>query len=181
MNTTIDGSAYTAFARNGKSLNVIVETPRGCRNKIKFDQQLGAFRLKSVLPVGSAFPYDFGFVPGTRGEDGDPLDVLLLMDEPTFSGCLVRARIVGVIEASQTKNGRSVRNDRVIAVARKAKNYRDLRSLDDVNANLVEEIVHFFKSYNERKHRLFEVIKISGRKRARKLISESASSLGVDD
>ncbi len=83
-------------------LNVIIETPKGSRNKFKFDEKLGIFTLKHVLPLGAVFPFDFGFIPSTRGEDSDPLDVLVLMDEPAFAGCLVPARLLGVIEAEQT-------------------------------------------------------------------------------
>jgi len=97
-------------------LNVVVDTPRGCRNKYKFDEQDGQWRLSKVLPPGMSFPYDFGFIPSTRGEDGDPLDVLLLMDEPAFLGCVVPARLIGVIEAEQTEEGTTVRNDRLVAV-----------------------------------------------------------------
>ncbi|HEX8201166.1 MAG TPA: inorganic diphosphatase, partial [Isosphaeraceae bacterium] len=91
-----------AFAVKTGELNVIIETPKGSRNKFDFDEELGLFKLGGVLPAGAVFPYDFGFVPATRGGDGDPLDVLVLMDEPAFVGCLVPARLIGVIEAEQT-------------------------------------------------------------------------------
>ena len=81
------------------TVHVIVETPRGHRNKYHYDADLDAFRLKKVLAAGFAFPYDFGFIPGTKASDGDPLDVLLLMDEPAYPGCIVEARLVGVLEA----------------------------------------------------------------------------------
>src|SRR5262245_5772097 len=82
-------------------LNVVVDTPKGSRNKYKLDEKLGQWRLSKILPQGMSFPYDFGFVPSTRGEDGDPIDVLLIMDEPTFPGCIVSARLIGVIQAEQ--------------------------------------------------------------------------------
>ena len=84
-------------------LNVVIETPKGSRNKYNYDEKLGLFKLGGVLPSGASFPFDFGFVPSTVGGDGDPLDVLVLMDEPAFAGCLVSARLVGVIEAEQTE------------------------------------------------------------------------------
>jgi hypothetical protein len=94
----------------------VVETPRASRNKFNYDPEIGAFRLKRVLPLGSTFPYDFGFIPSTRAEDGDPLDVLLLVDEPAPVGCVVHVRLLGVIEAEQRElDGRRVRNDRLIA------------------------------------------------------------------
>src|SRR5215208_2924264 len=85
-------------------LNVVIETPKGSRNKYNYDEKLGLFRLGGVLTSGASFPFDFGFVPSTVGGDGDPLDVLVLMDEPAFAGCLVRTRLVGVIEAEQIEH-----------------------------------------------------------------------------
>src|SRR3982750_3841183 len=75
---------------------VVVETPKGSHNKYQFDPALGGFILKGVLPEGMSFPYDFGFLPSTLGEDGDPLDVLVLSDEPAFCGCVVPARLIGI-------------------------------------------------------------------------------------
>src|SRR5438045_5059295 len=101
-------------------LRVVIETPKGSRNKFAFDPQQHIFELKKVLPEGMAFPYDFGFVPSTLAEDGDPLDVLVLMDEPAFAGCLLTARVVGAIlgdEAEPRRPRRRLRNDRLGAVA----------------------------------------------------------------
>jgi len=81
--------ALGPFDDETKDLNVIIESPKGCRNKYTFDEQKDLFVLSGVLPVGAVFPFDFGFIPGTTGGDGDPLDVLVLMDEPAFTGCLV--------------------------------------------------------------------------------------------
>src|ERR1700730_1275382 len=86
-------------------VRVIVETPKGSRNKYAFSEDRRIFELSKVLPTGMDFPYDFGFVPSTRAEDGDPIDVLLLMDESAYPGCLVEARLVGVIEAEQDEDG----------------------------------------------------------------------------
>src|SRR4051795_3890858 len=97
---------------------VVIETPKGSRNKYRFDEELGLFVLGGVLPEGMSFPYDFGYLPATLGEDGDPLDVLLLMDEPAFCGCIVPSRLIGVIEAKQAeKNHKPRRNDRLLAVS----------------------------------------------------------------
>jgi inorganic pyrophosphatase len=79
-------------------LVVVIETPKGSRNKYAYDPDEHIFELKRVLPAGMAFPYDFGFVPSTLGGDGDPLDVLVLMDEPAFPGCKLKCRVIGVIE-----------------------------------------------------------------------------------
>src|SRR5436190_4303514 len=127
-----------AATRKLQEIDIVVETPRGQRNKFKFEPKSGRFQLGKVLPAGLSFPYDFGFVPETKAEDGDPLDVLLLMDEPAFPGCIVTARLIGVLEAEQTEDGETIRNDRLIAVAEPAHDYGDLRTLRDVNANLLK-------------------------------------------
>lgn len=95
-----------SYDEKSRDLNVIIETPKGNRNKFTFDEELGLFKLRGVLPAGAIFPFDFGFVPSTLGEDGDPLDVLVLMDESAFTGYLVPARLIGVIGANQNGGGR---------------------------------------------------------------------------
>ena len=158
-------------------LDVVVETPRGNRNKFKYDETTGRFHLGSVLPAGLSFPYDFGFVPDTKAEDGDPLDVLLLMDEAAFPGCIVKARIIGVIEAEQHEDGKAIRNDRIIAVAKDAHDYADIRSVDDINRNLLKELEHFFISYNQTRGKSFRLLGTKGEKRARSLL-EAAKQTG---
>ncbi|HEX4000160.1 MAG TPA: inorganic diphosphatase [Pirellulales bacterium] len=161
-----------------KFINVVIETPRGNRNKFKYDDELHCFRLGSVLPAGATFPYDFGFVPGTKAADGDPIDVLLLMDESAFPGCLVCARLIGVIEAEQIEGKKKIRNDRLIAVATDAHDYRDVRSLDDINSNLLEELEHFFASYNEMRGKVYKLLGGRGPKQARKLLERAIKNHG---
>src|SRR5580704_14286358 len=98
-------------------LQVVIETPKGSRNKFAFDPEQRVFSLKKVLPAGMTFPYDFGFLPQTLAPDGDPLDVLLLMDEPAYPGVVVRSRLLGVIEGEQLDGKNKIRNDRLLAVA----------------------------------------------------------------
>lgn len=169
-------SALRPFDDATKSFNVVIETPRGCRNKYKFVPERGVFTLHHVLPAGAVFPYDFGYIPGTIGDDGDPLDVLVLMDQPAFTGCVVPARLIGVIEAEQTEpDGKAIRNDRIVAVATQAHDYQDLKSLKDVNQNLMQEIEHFFVSYNEMRGRKFEILAQRGPKQAQRLISKGTA------
>ncbi|HEX9918538.1 MAG TPA: inorganic diphosphatase [Pyrinomonadaceae bacterium] len=157
------------------TLRVIIETPQGSRNKFDYDEELGLFKLGGVLPAGAVFPFDFGFVPSTRGGDGDPLDVLVLMDEPAFTGCLVEVRLLGVVEAEQTEeDGVTTRNDRLIAVAANARNHREVRALGQLSENLLDEIEHFFVSYNEMKGKRFEPLGRFGPERARRVIEEGA-------
>jgi inorganic pyrophosphatase len=152
------------------NLQVIIETPKGSRNKFKYESKVALFGLSGVLPLGAVFPFDFGFVPSTKAPDGDPLDVLVLMDEPAFAGCLVACRLVAVIEAEQTEDGATTRNDRLIAVAEESRDHGDVRDLDDLNANLVHEIEHFFVSYNSAKGKEFKIIGRHGPAQARALV-----------
>jgi inorganic pyrophosphatase len=159
-----------AFDKKHDCVNVVIETPKGSRNKYKRDEELGLFKLSGVLPLGAVFPFDFGYVPGTKGEDGDPLDVLLLMDVPAFPGCLVAARLIGVIEAEQTEEGKTEKNDRLIAVAANSRDHGDLQTLEDVNQNLLKEIEHFFVSYNTVKGKEFRPTGRFGPERALALV-----------
>ena len=154
-------------------LNVVIETPKGSRNKYNYDEKLRLFKLGGVLTSGAVFPFDFGFVPSTLGGDGDPLDVLVLMDEPAFAGCLVRVRPVGVIEAEQTeRDGETERNDRLVAVAAKSRLHGNVRTLEDLGSGLPEEIEHFFVSYNQAKGKEFKSLGRFGPGRALKLVEE---------
>lgn len=156
------------------ALNVIIETPKGCRNKYGFDEKLKLFKLNGVLPAGHSFPFDFGFIPNTKGGDGDPLDVLLLMDESAFPGCLITARLIGVIEAEQTeRDGTVERNDRLIAVAANSHAHSDIKSINDLNNTLVDEIEHFFVSYNEAKGKKFKPLARHGARKAANLVKDA--------
>jgi inorganic pyrophosphatase len=157
----------------GDALIVVVETPKGSRNKFKCDPERNAFILAHVLPSGSVFPFDFGYIPDTLAEDGDPIDVLLLMDEPAFPGCFVETRLIGVIEAEQTENGETVRNDRLIGVATKSPLHGGLRSLDDLDTQLLNEIEHFFVSYNIAEGKGFKPVGRKGPQHARKLVKDA--------
>jgi inorganic pyrophosphatase len=154
------------------NLNVVIETPQGSRNKFKYDEKLSIFKLSGVLPMGAVFPFDFGFVPATQGEDGDPLDVLVLMDESAFAGCLVPSRLIGVIEAEQTEKGKTERNDRLIAVAVDSRNHRDITSIHQLSESLLYEIEHFFISYNQAKGKEFKPLGRFAAERAGEVIKE---------
>jgi inorganic pyrophosphatase len=158
-------------------LNAVVEAVRGSRNKFKFDEKRSLFVHNAVLPAGASYPFDFGFIPSTKGEDGDPLDVLILMDEPAFVGAVIPSRLVGAIEATQREAAekKPKRNDRLIAVAKKTHLYRDVDDLDDLPGNLIEQIEHFFVSYNALRDREFEPIGRSGPKAAKRLVTKVMS------
>ena len=158
---------------------VVIETPKGSPNKLAFEPRYGTFVLKGVLPAGAVFPFDFGFVPSTRADDGDPLDVLVLMDAPVFPGCIVPTRLIGVIEAEQTEDGDTQRNDRLLAVAATSAAHRSIRTLSDLGKDLVAQIEHFFVSYNELKGKRFEVKRQAGQKRALTLVTAAMKKRGL--
>jgi inorganic pyrophosphatase len=153
------------------NLLIVIETPKGSRNKYSFDMECNALRLASVLPEGMTFPYDFGFIPSTLAEDGDPLDVLVLMDAPVIPGCLIRGRVIGAIEAEQKeKAGEWEENDRLIAVATHAQAHEEEKSLKDLRPHLLDEIVAFFVEYNELRGRQFRNTGLCGPGKAAKLV-----------
>jgi inorganic pyrophosphatase len=162
-----------AYDEKDECWRVMIETPKGSHNKYKFDDKLGLFMLNGVLPEGMSFPYDFGFLPATLGDDGDPLDVLLLMDEPAFSGCLVPARLIGVIEAQQTEeDGSSERNDRLVAVPIKARDFSDCKSVNDLNEHRIDEVEQFFVTYNRLHGKKFKLLGLHGVAKAESLARE---------
>jgi len=154
-------------------VTAVIETPGGSRNKFKYDEKIGFYSLSGVLPEGMVFPHAFGFVPGTQAADGDPEDILILMDEPTFTGCVVPTRLIGVMEADQTEKGKTERNDRLIAVAAQSRDYLDVKSLDDLSSNMLKEIEQFFVNYNEEKGKKFKVLRMRGPGQALKMVKKS--------
>jgi inorganic pyrophosphatase len=161
-------------------VNVIIETVKGSRNKFAYEPGSGTFALTKVLPSGMVFPLHFGFIPSTLGDDGDPLDVLVLLDEPVFAGCRIPCRLVGVLEAEQADDGEVERNDRILAVAVASHDHRDVRSIKDINEHLLEEIEHFFASYNEMEGKEFKPLSWHGPHRATKLAREGAKRFEQD-
>jgi inorganic pyrophosphatase len=161
----------------GRAIEVIVETPQGSRNKLKFDPQSGRFRLSHVLPAGMAFPFDFGFVPETRAEDGDPLDVLVLTDAPLPVGCALDVRLVGVLEVEQREeDGAVVRNDRLIGVAAESTTHRKTQDLRDISPTLLDEIEAFFHQYNQLEGKGFRVLHRRGASVAGRLAAAARES-----
>ena len=156
------------------SVNVIIETSRGARAKLTFDPRRGVFVVKKILPQGMSFPFDFGFIPSTIGGDGDPLDVLLLIDEAVPTGTLVPSRLIGVIEASQTeRDGATMKNDRLIAVATASELFAEVEGFDDLPAAMMQQIEHFFISYNEQAGKNFEPTGRGDAQRAKTLLRQA--------
>jgi inorganic pyrophosphatase len=152
------------------NLRVVIETPKGSRNKFAFDPKLHIFELKKVLPAGMTFPYDFGFVPSTKAEDGDPVDVLVLMDEPAFPGCVLSCRPIGVIEGEQGDRKDKERNDRIVAVEQDAHSWADIKTIDDLGKEFCRELEEFFVNYHKLSGEKYRVLGVKGPDQARKLV-----------
>jgi inorganic pyrophosphatase len=152
--------------QEGRAL-VVIETPKDTPNKLKFEPELGTFKLAKVLPVGMVFPYDFGFLPGTMAPDGDPLDVLLLMDAPLYPGCVVESRLIGVLECEQReRDGRVERNDRLLGVAEASTVHAGTKAITDLSPAILSGIEAFFADYNRLAGKEFRVLRRRGAKAA---------------
>jgi inorganic pyrophosphatase len=154
-------------------IQVIIETPAQSRNKFAFDPKQSIFAMKKVLPAGMVFPYDFGFLPQTLAPDGDPIDVLLLMDEPAFPGVAVKARLIGVIEGEQIDGKKKIRNDRLVAVAEANHMYAKSRRLSDLPGKWLEELQIFFVNYHNLEGKQYRLLGCRGSKQAMRLIREA--------
>jgi inorganic pyrophosphatase len=148
----------------------IIETPKGNRNKFDYDPESNLFMLGGLLPEGMMFPFDFGFIPSTLGEDGDPLDILVLADAPAHVGCLIEIRLIGVISAEQIEGGNKETNDRLLGVAIHSYNHEGIATIDDVSKTLLSQIEEFFISYNKQRGKKFRVTGTGGPKKAIKFL-----------
>lgn len=154
-------------------VHIVIETPKGSAHKLKYTPELGTFELKRVLPQGMVFPFDFGFIPRTLADDGDPEDVLLLLAAPLTPGVVVQSRLIGVMEAVQRQEGRQDENDRLIAVAPICPLYADVHTLEDVPHAVLDQIQQFFITYNAQCGKVFIPKGQHGPKRASQLLQEA--------
>lgn len=171
-------SETATFDRKTGDLRIVIETPKGSRNKYKYEPECDCLELTTVLPEGMNFPYDFGFIPSTLGPDGDPLDVLVLMDAPVVPGCVIRSRLLGIIKARQRdqEQGAWIRNDRLIAVACHAQTHQDVKTIKDLRPHLSDEIAAFFVDYNKIRSREFEQLDLGGPRKAMKIVEKGAAA-----
>jgi inorganic pyrophosphatase len=135
------------------------------------------FELTKVLPAGMVFPYDFGFIPSTLAEDGDPTDVLVLMDGPAFPGCLLKCRTIGVIEGEQGKKNKAERNDRIVAIEQMNHSYAHVKHVDDLGKKFVRELEEFFVHYHELTGKEYRILDVKGPKEARRRIKDGMRAL----
>ncbi|MGH9640792.1 MAG: inorganic diphosphatase [Terriglobales bacterium] len=158
----VDPTKLPSFGLGDAELTVIIETPKGSRNKYAYDVKERIFELRKVLPAGMAFPYDFGFVPSTLAGDGDPLDVLVLMDEAAFPGCKLTCRLVGVIEGEQGKRNDCERNDRIVAVESGNHSFSHVKRIGDLGKSFEREIEEFFVNYHRLTGKEYRILALKG-------------------
>ncbi len=176
-NTNLHYDKISTFPQDVKSTDrdtvyAVIETPQKTRHKYAFDAEIGIFMLKHTLASGLEWPYDYGFIPQTLGNDGDPLDILLLQDEPTFPGCLIKARVLGIIRIA--KNG--VQNDRILGcsvhmpgTALSTDRYHDV---DDLPEDLINGLCRFLIDYSAEQGNEMQFNGVQSRKKAMDAIDE---------
>jgi inorganic pyrophosphatase len=169
------GLPYELMARDPESGDVraVIDTPAGSRNKYKYDKACRLFRVARVLPEGMSFPHDFGSIPGTCAEDGDPLDVLVLGLAPTFPGCLVNVKLLGILGAVQVERRKRIRNDRLLAAAVTPVNTPALADIGSIDPEQLKAIRHFFESYNRAQGREFRITRTAGRRQAESALARA--------
>jgi len=150
-------------------VRMIVEIPKNSGNKYEYDRALGVFRLDRTLYSPMHYPGDYGFIPGTLAEDGDPMDVLTLVDQPSFPGCLIEVRPVAVLNMRDSE----MADQKVIAVPRRNPRYDQIHTLDQIFPHIRREIEHFFSIYKELEGRVTEMQGWGDPHEARKVINDS--------
>ncbi len=134
-------------------INVLIEIAAGSKNKYEYDKELQAFALDRVLYSSVKYPYDYGFIPNTLADDGDPLDGMVLMDEPTFPGCVIAARPIGMLEMIDGGD----RDEKILCVPDKDPRYAHVKSLKDIAPHRLEEIAEFFRSYKNLEKKVTDI------------------------
>jgi inorganic pyrophosphatase len=149
----VDLSRIPAQPKSGV-INVLVEIPAGSKNKYEYDKDLEAFALDRVLYASVQYPYDYGFIPNTLAEDGDPLDGMVIMDQPTFPGCVIAARPIGMLEMIDGGD----RDEKILCVPVKDPRYTEVKSLGDIAPHRLDEIAEFFKTYKNLEKKVTEIL-----------------------
>jgi inorganic pyrophosphatase len=141
-----------------KNIQVMVESPKGFNQKFDYDPNVQRFKLSKILPAGLVFPFDFGMIPDTKGEDGDPLDVIVISESATFPGCLIDCRLIGAFRAEQTeRDGRTMRNDRFVGIPGVSQLFPDISELSQLPESILNQLESFFRNYNEQAGKQFKV------------------------
>jgi inorganic pyrophosphatase len=157
-------------------VRVVVETPRGSQAKFAYDPEIQTFAFRKSLLTGLTYPHDWGFVPSTRADDGDPLDVMVIHDAATFPGIVLTCRIIGVLQIEQKSKGKVERNDRVFAVPRRSHAEEGLRDVRDLSAAVRQELEKFFIATDELEDKRLNILGWKGPKAAMKTVEECAKA-----
>lgn len=152
----------------------VIETPKGRRSKFDYDPKLKAFRLKSLLPEGMSFPLDFGFIPSTLCDDGDPLDIMVLADEPTCVGAVLDVRLIGVIKAEEEEKGETERNDRLLAVPVVSRLYAAIKSPDQLPKDFIDNLTDFWVQKDRLEGKAFRPLGVKDAKAAIAIVKGAA-------
>src|SRR5580658_2293290 len=152
-------------------VNVIVEIPKGRRNKFEVDKVTGLIKLDRYLYSSAVYPGDYGFIPQTLAEDGDPLDILVLGDAPTFPGCVYHARVIGLFEMLD----QGIRDEKVIAYATGNARFADIQNYTEVQPHIMLEIAHFFSIYKDLEGKRTEALGWKSRETAYEVIDTAHS------
>ncbi len=150
-------------------VNVIIENPKGSNNKYEYDKKTGLIKLDRVLFSAVHFPGDYGFVPQTHCEDGDPLDAILLVTNPNFPGVLVEARVIGYM----TMIDKGEKDDKLLCVPAEDPRFKDFKDLKDVPTHILDEISNFYATYKILEKKKVEVKDWRPASEARKLVKDS--------
>ncbi len=156
------------------TVDVVIETPKGSKYKYKFDEEQNRFRVKKILPAGLAFPYDFGFIPGTKGDDGDPLDVMIIAEDSYLPGSVIECEIIGAIKARQSSDDETFRNDRIIGVPVMTKEKDEEVALEDFSKHKINELENFFIYYNKMEKKEFKPLGILNARETWQIIKEGS-------
>jgi inorganic pyrophosphatase len=162
-----------AFSEKSELIHVVVETPKDAQYKLKYDEEMQIFRVHKALPLGLTFPFNFGFVPSTKGGDGDPLDVLLLGTQVLPAGAVALAKLISVLEAEQVENNKKQRNDRLIAVPIDAVSGKPMQPGLEFAAVLKTAIVEFFVHYNQLQGKRFRSLGFASARKAIQTVRNS--------
>lgn len=149
-------------------VDVVIEIPQGSQNKYEVDHETGRVRLDRVLYSPMHYPAEYGFIEETLGEDEDPIDVLVLSSFPTFPGCVVSARLIGMLEMTDDKGV----DTKLLGVAADDPRYNNVTSLDDVNPHVLKEIPHFFETYKQLENKAVQIGGWKGQEEALKVLEE---------
>jgi inorganic pyrophosphatase len=149
-------------------VNVLIEIPAGSKNKYEFDKDMQCFALDRVLYASVQYPYDYGFIPNTLADDGDPLDGMVIMDQPTFPGCVIAARPLGMLEMIDGGD----RDEKLLCVPAKDPRYADITSLEQISPHRLEEIAEFFRTYKNLEKKVTEIQGWQGVDRVMPLLAE---------